>query len=130
MIQPRFYSLRDRNHLITVESLPSKIQTTTDHPCFLVLALQANSRQVRQHCTDCGHNHGPRQACNAASGARREHVCERCHKSYGFFSSLWRHRTYECGVEPRFACHVCSLRFAQKGTLQRHMRSRHSSEAL
>ncbi|XP_031787181.1 zinc finger protein 99 [Nasonia vitripennis] len=59
--------------------------------------------------------------------SKRKHVCSKCNKSYAFFTSLWRHQNYECGVEPRFGCTVCRAKFAQKSNLDRHIRARHSS---
>lgn len=58
---------------------------------------------------------------------KRKHVCEKCHKSYTFFTSLWRHQHYECEVERRFSCNLCDAKFAQKGNLDRHVRAKHSA---
>ncbi|OXU25908.1 hypothetical protein TSAR_011813 [Trichomalopsis sarcophagae] len=62
---------------------------------------------------------------NKAKSIAGKHVCENCKKTYTFLTSLWRHRNYECGVEPRFNCPICRARFAQKSNLDRHVRSKH-----
>lgn len=56
---------------------------------------------------------------------KKKYVCKDCNRVYAVFTSLWRHRNYECGVEPRFICSVCNLRFSQKSNLDRHMRTKH-----
>ncbi|XP_015178592.1 PREDICTED: zinc finger protein interacting with ribonucleoprotein K-like [Polistes dominula] len=53
------------------------------------------------------------------------HVCSKCHKSYAFFTSLWRHQNYECGIEPQFNCPICAAKFAQKSNLDRHVKHKH-----
>lgn len=62
---------------------------------------------------------------DSEKGQRKKHICPKCNRAYSFFTSLWRHQNYECGVEPKFTCPVCFARFAQKGNLDRHVRSRH-----
>ncbi|KAF7388411.1 hypothetical protein HZH68_012353 [Vespula germanica] len=49
------------------------------------------------------------------------HACPKCNRSYAFFTSLWRHQHYECGVEPQFICPICKAKFAQKSNLDRHI---------
>lgn len=58
---------------------------------------------------------------------KKKHMCKRCGRDYAFYTSLWRHLHYECGMEPKFTCEICRLRFAQKSNLERHMRNMHSS---
>ncbi|KAL2714712.1 zinc finger and BTB domain-containing protein 182-like isoform X5 [Vespula squamosa] len=53
------------------------------------------------------------------------HPCPNCNRSYVFFTSLWRHQNYECGVEPQFICPICKAKFAQKSNLDRHVRTKH-----
>lgn len=62
---------------------------------------------------------------NKAKSIAGKHVCENCNKTYTFLTSLWRHKNYECGVEPRFVCPICRAKFAQKSNLDRHVRSKH-----
>lgn len=62
---------------------------------------------------------------NKTDSIAGKHVCKNCNKTYAFLTSLWRHKNYECGVEPRFICPVCRARFAQKSNLDRHLRSKH-----
>ncbi|XP_076238058.1 uncharacterized protein LOC143181506 [Calliopsis andreniformis] len=57
--------------------------------------------------------------------SRKKFVCKDCNRVYAVFTSLWRHRNYECGVEPRFICPICKLRFSQKSNLDRHVRTKH-----
>lgn len=48
-----------------------------------------------------------------------------CGKQYFRKSLLYRHQTYECGVEPSFSCQYCSRKFSQKCNLQRHIDTIH-----
>lgn len=57
--------------------------------------------------------------------SKQKHNCPGCGKDYASVTSLWRHRKYECGVEPRFNCPMCKVKFAQKGNLSRHMKALH-----
>ncbi|KAK2584897.1 hypothetical protein KPH14_002493 [Odynerus spinipes] len=55
----------------------------------------------------------------------KRHACPKCNRSYAFFTSLWRHQHYECGIEPQFICPICKVKFAQKSNLDRHVRTKH-----
>ncbi|XP_031774301.1 longitudinals lacking protein, isoforms N/O/W/X/Y isoform X11 [Apis florea] len=102
-------------------------------------------------CTDCNRNFAlmaslkrhrtfecnrrllvPERSSNARESAdqekrrrKKKHVCPDCNRVYAVFTSLWRHRNYECGVEPRFTCPICKFRFSQKSNLDRHVRTKH-----
>lgn len=52
--------------------------------------------------------------------------CERCGRAYATTSSLNRHRRYECGQPPQFACPVCQLKFKHKHNMRTHVRVHHS----
>ncbi|KAG7205731.1 hypothetical protein KM043_007680 [Ampulex compressa] len=56
---------------------------------------------------------------------KKKYACPKCNRAYAFFTSLWRHQHYECGVEPKFTCPICRVRFSQKSNLDRHVRTRH-----
>ncbi|CAD6201855.1 GSCOCG00002816001-RA-CDS [Cotesia congregata] len=57
---------------------------------------------------------------------KKKHTCKRCGRIYAFYTSLWRHLHYECGMEPKFSCEACPLRFAQKSNLERHFKNMHT----
>ena len=38
-----------------------------------------------------------------------------------YFQNLMRHMRYECGLPPRFPCHVCGRFFRRKDDLHRHV---------
>ncbi|XP_043789485.1 longitudinals lacking protein, isoforms J/P/Q/S/Z isoform X6 [Apis laboriosa] len=102
-------------------------------------------------CTDCNRNFAlmaslkrhrtfecnrrllvPERSSNARENAdqekrrrKKKHVCPDCNRVYAVFTSLWRHRNYECGVEPKFTCPICKFRFSQKSNLDRHVRTKH-----
>nr|XP_023019810.1 longitudinals lacking protein isoform X19 [Leptinotarsa decemlineata] len=65
-------------------------------------------------------------AAQEAVGAHRDsqeyHSCETCGKSYKVKRSLWRHKKYECGVNPLFPCHFCNHKSRQKSHLIQHMK--------
>ncbi|XP_046396286.1 zinc finger protein 787-like [Ischnura elegans] len=48
-------------------------------------------------------------------------VCTDCGRGYSCRSTLVRHRRYECGVQPRFRCPICSRRFTHNFNLAAHM---------
>lgn len=59
---------------------------------------------------DFGHTHG-----------KIIYHCPGCFKQYLNRISLNRHLKYECGVDPKFECNICSRRFRHNFTLQTHM---------
>lgn len=46
---------------------------------------------------------------------------EKKQKQMSFTKNLMRHMRYECGLPPRFPCHVCGRFFRRKDDLQRHI---------
>jgi len=60
----------------------------------------------------------------SAAGLR----CPDCNRMYAFRSTLLRHYRYECGVEPRFQCHICQARFKRNERLTHHLQNVHSVE--
>ena len=77
--------------------------------------FECNKRIINKNNVELGDDKRP----------KAQYVCPKCKRSYTFFTSLWRHQRYECGVEPKFTCPICRVRFAQKSNLNRHVRSRH-----
>lgn len=50
------------------------------------------------------------------------YVCpNNCGRTYKNKSGVVQHLTYECGIEPKFECHVCNKKFAQKSRKRSHM---------
>lgn len=47
--------------------------------------------------------------------------CPGCYKLYSSKGALRRHERYECGVEPRFKCDLCSRRFTHNFNLKSHL---------
>jgi len=47
--------------------------------------------------------------------------CSDCYKLYSSKGALRRHKRYECGVEPRFQCNLCSRRFTHNFNLKSHL---------
>lgn len=56
--------------------------------------------------------------------------CKRCGRSYKHSTSIYKHLRYECGIEPRFKCHLCPYRAKQAGNMRIHIRKKHPSEML
>lgn len=52
--------------------------------------------------------------------------CLLCGRIYKHKGNLAKHKRYECGVEPRFACYLCSYRAKQKTALHSHLRNKHN----
>jgi len=50
------------------------------------------------------------------------YVCQRCGHSFKHSSSFRRHLRYECGVEPRFQCSICGMKFKQNYNMIVHKR--------
>lgn len=44
-----------------------------------------------------------------------------CGRTYKHKSGVSQHLTYECGIEPKFNCHICLKKFAQKSRMKNHM---------
>lgn len=48
--------------------------------------------------------------------------CPRCQtRSYANSGDLRRHLRYECGIEGKFSCPVCTRKFQRRTVLQRHL---------
>ncbi|XP_014607713.1 PREDICTED: longitudinals lacking protein, isoforms F/I/K/T-like isoform X4 [Polistes canadensis] len=58
-------------------------------------------------------------------GKNIRYICSKCHRTYVFLTSLKRHQSCECGIEPQFICPICKNKFSQKGNLTRHLRTLH-----
>lgn len=48
-----------------------------------------------------------------------------CGRSYKKKNTLGRHLRYECGVEPKFKCHICYKKFPYELSMKLHMASIH-----
>lgn len=53
----------------------------------------------------------------------KDYTCSKCGRSYSKKYNLFRHLTYECGVEPKFECVICKKKSRHKYDLQKHMRT-------
>lgn len=54
------------------------------------------------------------------------HRCNKCNRTYQHKKHLVRHMNFECGVEPRFQCPCCPLKFKRNAHLARHMKGQHT----
>lgn len=54
-------------------------------------------------------------------------ICE-CGKVYAHHTSLWNHRTYNCGKQPQFSCPFCDHVTFRKGNLKIHVGVKHPGE--
>ncbi|XP_049780130.1 longitudinals lacking protein-like [Schistocerca cancellata] len=54
--------------------------------------------------------------------------CQLCGKSYSYYSNFYRHTTFECGKEPRFACPRCPYKSKRRSSLKQHFLARHYNE--
>ncbi|GJQ68606.1 hypothetical protein Trydic_g17156 [Trypoxylus dichotomus] len=56
---------------------------------------------------------------------RKAYTCCDCPKAYKHYSSLWKHRNYECGKEATFSCGLngCTYVAKRKDHLRTHMKS-------
>lgn len=57
---------------------------------------------------------------------RKMYQCNKCDKAYYHSQSLVRHRTLECGKEPRISCPHCPYRSKQKADMKKHINRKHS----
>ena len=53
--------------------------------------------------------------------SNKNHVCNRCGKTYKATTSLSRHMRLECGVIPAEICRLCNKRFKHKFVLNSHI---------
>ena len=56
---------------------------------------------------------------------QKKYQCEKCKRSYVHQSSLYTHKRYACGVEPKFACNFCGHKTRQKIHILNHVASNH-----
>ena len=56
--------------------------------------------------------------------------CPNCGRSYKRRETLTRHRKFECGIEPKFNCSLCQMRFKRKDKLKEHEMKRHPRDPL
>ncbi|KAI5697462.1 hypothetical protein M8J76_015619 [Diaphorina citri] len=56
--------------------------------------------------------------------------CDSCGKVYKLKRSLYRHRTLECGKEPRYQCPHCPYRGKQKVHLKTHVAIKHQGPEM
>ncbi|XP_071449197.1 longitudinals lacking protein, isoforms H/M/V isoform X11 [Hetaerina americana] len=66
-------------------------------------------------------HHHPATTSNTTTLANLYH-CGRCGRTFKHYSSLGRHNRYECGVEPKFQCSMCPLKFKQRYNMIIHAR--------
>ncbi|XP_033231781.1 zinc finger protein with KRAB and SCAN domains 5-like [Belonocnema kinseyi] len=55
------------------------------------------------------------------SKLEKNYRCEKCGRSYKNKSDLNRHKRFECGVIPQFACHFCAKQFKLNSNLRQHI---------
>ncbi|XP_043510920.1 zinc finger protein 761-like, partial [Frieseomelitta varia] len=133
--------------LPTMSTIPSNPVTCTRH--LRSMTLKGDQDKMRRYgprkylCTDCNRCFALMASlkrhrsfeCNLLSTVmgkaeqerrrKKKHTCPNCSRSYQLCTSLWRHRNYECGVEPKFSCPICKIKFSQKTNLNRHVRTKH-----
>lgn len=63
---------------------------------------------------------------NVPNANNKQYQCLSCGRYYKLKKNLVQHQRYECGKEPQFACHLCSYRAKQKGTLKTHIVLKHT----
>ncbi|XP_054287657.1 zinc finger protein 649-like [Macrosteles quadrilineatus] len=51
--------------------------------------------------------------------------CDTCSRSYKYHRDLLRHKRYECGIAPQFACPLCPYKAKLRKTLRNHMIFKH-----
>lgn len=51
--------------------------------------------------------------------------CDTCSRMYKYRENLCRHKRLECGIEPKYHCHLCTYKAKQKCTLEKHLRRLH-----
>ncbi|RZF39445.1 hypothetical protein LSTR_LSTR000966 [Laodelphax striatellus] len=57
-------------------------------------------------------------------------ICNRCHKSYAQYTSLYNHKKFECGKPASLQCPYCEHRTKLKGNLKAHIMNKHSDLLL
>lgn len=63
--------------------------------------------------------------CLLLSGEMKKFACDVCQRSYTYKRSLWGHKKYECGNEPRFFCTECQFATKYKRNLVSHFKKKH-----
>ncbi|XP_047738126.1 longitudinals lacking protein, isoforms N/O/W/X/Y isoform X3 [Hyalella azteca] len=62
----------------------------------------------------------------SSTSARFE--CDVCQRSYASHGNLKRHKKYECGQPPTFACPVCDCMFQHRHSMKIHYKGSHKEE--
>jgi rubrerythrin len=65
------------------------------------------------------------QQAISQSNSQDDLVCPRCNRKYSSKQSLYMHRKYQCGIEPKFHCPHCPYKAKQRQNLKLHIFSRH-----
>lgn len=55
--------------------------------------------------------------------------CDECDRTYASHGNLKRHKKYECGQAPKFACPVCGLKFQHRHSMKIHCKNSHREYA-
>lgn len=55
------------------------------------------------------------------AGKPLQFKCVSCYRKYTNKNSLWKHRKYYCGKQPRFRCIRCGYLSYQKANLKKHV---------
>lgn len=68
----------------------------------------------------------PRQPSNYGIDVEQRIFCPNlCGRSYKRVEHMKRHISYECGVEPKFQCHVCRHKFVYNFSMKKHINQVH-----
>lgn len=56
--------------------------------------------------------------------------CPTCSRTYKSKKSVYKHKKYQCGMEPQFKCNFCLHRTYFKANMKKHCKLKHKSENI
>ncbi|KAG8233648.1 hypothetical protein J437_LFUL013609 [Ladona fulva] len=91
-------------------------------PMFVQIEAQVTRGPTREVCSLKAARELVGKVGVSDSNRTNVYHCGRCGRTFKHYSSLGRHNRYECGVEPKFQCSMCPLKFKQRYNMIIHTR--------
>ncbi|KAL1128846.1 hypothetical protein AAG570_013380 [Ranatra chinensis] len=79
-------------------------------------------KYLRQHVTE--------HSTKVTKNQKLDIVCDSCGKKFKHLHNLEIHQKYLCGVESKFECEICSIKFSFKAHLNEHLLNFHTEASV
>jgi len=101
-------------HTVIHEYLFCSVFCSRPRPCVVYLT----PAQRRDYTYE---DHMIKRAADSIAAQERILCPNNCGRSYKRVEHMKRHLGYECGVDPRYECHVCHRKFVYNFSMKKHM---------